>query len=522
MLRIMVDLSVAADGYSGIPQDTRQIFSMLSHNDAVRVSGLLYSLEHPYPVRIRPHRRDADARIAAGLHTIGLGRERPGARSGRARVLERFRTPIIDAIATLRPSHNSHQIPDWLKTDLLWRALFQKTLPSQEREQILANDFFITDVTTSQLYARASALPRHLGSKRLQVHNQDIVFFPTPRPLRLARGIRKVVRYHDAIPVTHADTVHWLSTVLHHRMTNLCAHDSIFVCNSPMSRDELDDVAPGAGERAVVIPCAIQPSPPPTHRIAVPDILMRRISFVALGMEDVQPQSLPIRRVIERKLRQSETLRYIICVSVIEPRKNYPGLIAAWERLRAVSGQDIKLVIVGEHGWRTDRSLAAMRPHMLAGDLVHVHRVPFGELQALYQNAEFCAFMPFAEGFGYCPLEAMQMGTPAVVSDIPVLRWTLGDAAFFADPYSSAATADAMLRLLDVPENRETRAGLKHEATAILKRFAFSGISDQWNGFFHETSAVREKAPVRTRAPSLAPAMADGPAQSFRVSQKEV
>jgi len=154
--------------------------------------------------------------------------------------------------------------------------------------------------------------------------------------------------------------------------------------------------------------------------------------------------------------------------------------------MRAACGKDIKLVIVGEHGWRTDHILTAMRTHVLAGDLIHVHKVPFPELQTLYQNAEICAFVPFAEGFGYCPLEAMQRGTPVVASNIPVLRWTLGDAALFADPYSPSEVADAMLRLLDEPENKELRSQLKQKALTPQQRFAFDAISEQWNGFLAE------------------------------------
>jgi hypothetical protein len=311
MLKIMVDLSMAADGYAGIPQDSRQIFSMLSHDDAFRVSGLLYSQHHRYPVRIKPSARDAEARIAAGLHTIGLGREHMGGGSARARLFDRFRGPFLDAMAALRSTHSVHRIPEWLKTDLLWRSLFQKTLPSHERLRILENDFFITDVSAPLLDARANALPPYLASKNLSIQDQDAVLFPVPRPIRLGPGVKKVVRYHDAIPMTQADTAHWRCAMLHHRMTNLCAHDSIFVCNSPMSVDDLDHVAPGAGGRAVVIPCALQPPVPITHPISVQDILMRRISFAALGMEPHQPQSLTVRRTVERQLRQQKALRYM-------------------------------------------------------------------------------------------------------------------------------------------------------------------------------------------------------------------
>lgn len=47
----------------------------------------------------------------------------------------------------------------------------------------------------------------------------------------------------------------------------------------------------------------------------------------------------------------------------------------------------------------------------------------------------YCLFQPsLVEGYGYPPLEAMACGTPAVVSDIPVLVETTGGNALVADP----------------------------------------------------------------------------------------
>jgi glycosyltransferase involved in cell wall biosynthesis len=484
-MKVMVDLSVAADGYSGIPQDTRQIFCMLSGDPGVAVSGLMYPLEHAIPIRMKGHGGDAPARIAAALHTIGLSRSSPGARNSLVRRIGRIRDHLEDTLAAVRTGHDTYQVPDWLKTDMLWRALFQKTLPAGQREHLLAGDFYLADVSMNQLYGRVAYLP-YLKSAKLRVRDQDTVLFPLPRPFRLGPKSQKVVRYHDAIPLTQPDTVHWLSAVMHHRMTNLCAADSIFVCNSPMSRQDLDNVAPGAGDHAVVIPCAIQPALPLRHRAATRDILLRRMSLTALGMNTSSNGFLRTLESIERRLQQTEKLRHVISVSVLDQRKNFVGLIAAWERLRAASGEDIKLVLVGEPRPSADSILTAMRPHVLAGRLVHLEKVPFGELQVLYEGAEMCAFVPFAEGFGYCPLEAMQMGAPVVASDIPVLRWTLGKAALFADPYNVGDIADAMMGLLDSPQNRERRAQMRQSAAAVLERFAFSAVSQHWSSFFQD------------------------------------
>uniref|UniRef100_UPI00397E4436 hypothetical protein n=1 Tax=Salmonella sp. SAL4435 TaxID=3159890 RepID=UPI00397E4436 len=66
--RVMMDLSVATDGFAGIPHDARLIFSMLSHDDNLDLSGLIYPLSHAAPFRLRP-RNDAYAgQIAAALH----------------------------------------------------------------------------------------------------------------------------------------------------------------------------------------------------------------------------------------------------------------------------------------------------------------------------------------------------------------------------------------------------------------------------------------------------------------------
>jgi hypothetical protein len=107
--------------------------------------------------------------------------------------------------------------------------------------------------------------------------------------------------------------------------------------------------------------------------------------------------------------------------------------------------------------------------------------------------------------FGYCPLEAIR-GTLAVVSDLPVLRWTPA-MRIVADPYSPAAMADAM-RLLDAPENRETRAQLKH-GQRRSGQFAFGTFARQWSAFLHG-SARSVARRIQTPAPTLAPALADG------------
>ncbi len=81
--------------------------------------------------------------------------------------------------------------------------------------------------------------------------------------------------------------------------------------------------------------------------------------------------------------------------------------------------------------------------------------VSSAELSALYQMARLLAYVPFNEGFGLPPVEAMAFGTPVVASG--PLPSTV-DAAFEVDPHDVEEIAHG---LLVVATNEELRARLR-------------------------------------------------------------
>ncbi len=68
------------------------------------------------------------------------------------------------------------------------------------------------------------------------------------------------------------------------------------------------------------------------------------------------------------------------------------------------------------------------------------------DMAGFYQGADLFLFPSLLEGFGFPPLEAMACGVPTIVSDIPVLRETLGEAACFATP-TPTSYAEAIINL---------------------------------------------------------------------------
>ncbi|OLE02610.1 MAG: hypothetical protein AUI36_43260 [Cyanobacteria bacterium 13_1_40CM_2_61_4] len=74
--------------------------------------------------------------------------------------------------------------------------------------------------------------------------------------------------------------------------------------------------------------------------------------------------------------------------------------------------------------------------------------VPAADLPGLYSGADALVYPSLFEGFGLPPLEAMQCGTPVVVSNRPALPEILGDAAMMVDPTQPADIARGTLAVI--------------------------------------------------------------------------
>jgi glycosyltransferase involved in cell wall biosynthesis len=89
--------------------------------------------------------------------------------------------------------------------------------------------------------------------------------------------------------------------------------------------------------------------------------------------------------------------------------------------------------------------------------------VPDDDLAALLTGATALVFPSHYEGFGLPPLEAMACGTPALVSDLPVLRESTWGRAIYVPPGDVGAWTTALRGVLaerpDVPELPAWSAG---------------------------------------------------------------
>lgn len=170
------------------------------------------------------------------------------------------------------------------------------------------------------------------------------------------------------------------------------------------------------------------------------------------------------------------TAPYIIYVGNSYPYKNIKTLIRALDFLP----DSFTLVLVGS------RSVFLERTAKLAEELGKKDRViitgyvPDEELGILYQQAVAYTSASLEEGFGITPLEAMGVGCPAVISDIPVFKEVCGEAAIYFDPHAPQGLASRVLELY----NSELR---RHE---IIQKGYEQGKRYSWRKMAEETLVV--------------------------------
>ena len=139
----------------------------------------------------------------------------------------------------------------------------------------------------------------------------------------------------------------------------------------------------------------------------------------------------------------------------LEPRKNLPTLLRAFDRLRArrrTPTADLDLVVIGGRGWRDRELRAEIATRLASGRLHTLGYVPENDLVALYGGAEVLAYPSHFEGFGLPVVEAMACGTPVVATDVPALREVSGGAAVLVPLGDELALADAVADFVGNPE----------------------------------------------------------------------
>lgn len=150
-------------------------------------------------------------------------------------------------------------------------------------------------------------------------------------------------------------------------------------------------------------------------------------------------------------------VRDLVYMGSFMPYKNVETLARAMREL-----PEHRLHLMSRIGDAERARLTALAPE---GALVFHQGASDEEYQAVLRRATALLTTSLDEGFGIPLVEAMSLGTPVVVSDIPIFREIGGTAARFVPPTDASAVA-AQVRELGDPESwiRASRASLEQAA----------------------------------------------------------
>ncbi len=291
------------------------------------------------------------------------------------------------------------------------------------------------------------------------VHGPNFVVPPT-------RAAARVVTVHDLTPVRYPE-LSTRDTLEYPGLVQRAIDDGAWVhTHSSFVAAEIIEHFGARPERVVVVPSGVTPLVPSTPT-----------SDAARG-----------RQI-------AGATRYVLALGTIEPRKDLPALVEAFDLL-ALDDADLHLVVAGPDGWGIQAFRDAVAAATNRDRIVAVGRVDEETRAALLRGAALLAFPSRYEGFGLPPLEAMAAGTPVVSTDAGALAEVLGDAAelvparlLAADrPAGIEALAASLARVL-ADEDRRTAliaAGLERSA-----RFTWDATADRLADLYHRAAQHR-------------------------------
>jgi glycosyltransferase involved in cell wall biosynthesis len=140
--------------------------------------------------------------------------------------------------------------------------------------------------------------------------------------------------------------------------------------------------------------------------------------------------------------------RYVLAIGTIEPRKNYPTLLRAFDAL-AARDPEVVLVIAGGRGWGGDAFDTALATAHHADRVQTPGYVSADDRRDLLAGASVLAFPSHYEGFGFPPLEAVAAGVPVVTTPAGAVPEVVGDAALIVEIDDVDALAEGLQRVLD-------------------------------------------------------------------------
>ena len=172
-------------------------------------------------------------------------------------------------------------------------------------------------------------------------------------------------------------------------------------------------------------------------------------------------------RITEEKSKWSDGSRqedYLFAVTSSLPHKNAVGILKAYEKYCEICENPEKLILLG-----LENSGECKISDKAAAGIRYIKYIKENSrMYTMMKGAKAFLFLSLAEGFGFPPIEAMQLGVPVICSNISSLPEVAGDSAVLVNPQNPEEVAAAIKELLG---DTEKQRSLVEKGYENIKRF---------------------------------------------------
>lgn len=181
-------------------------------------------------------------------------------------------------------------------------------------------------------------------------------------------------------------------------------------------------------------------------------------------------------------VREAEKTPYFLFVGTYSPRKNLDTVLRAFAEV-AESVPERLIVVAYPDRWESSIRQLALNLNVETR-VTFRFAVPNGTLAALYRNATALLLLSEYEGFGLPPIEAMAVGTPAVVSDSTSLAEVTGSGAIQVRCRDVKGVAQAMR---DLSANQNYRRSIGEAGKRVAAKYSRHATIARLNAVLQST-----------------------------------
>lgn len=168
---------------------------------------------------------------------------------------------------------------------------------------------------------------------------------------------------------------------------------------------------------------------------------------------------------------------YFLYVGNAYPHKNLQTAIDALLLLNTQTRQKVTLVIITPKDIFAQRLSEYVRRKKALTQIHILGKVSDEELSEFYSHALAFVYPSLSEGFGLPALEAMSVGTPALVSDIEVFHEVYGSSARYFEATNKVSIAQAMKEILH--ESKKSREDARRIMQKGVSQYSWTKMAKE-------------------------------------------